>query len=261
MRRVFDFKLDGIKVEGNNSYPKKALLWICPPGTTFTKEDCKYLMDEYFNLCKDVGTILEAIVPSFDSSTGYHEADHWGKHLDLDDLHQVFNLSYLKPSFGDLATFFKSSRNYLYSYIKHGVALKEFFQTFDINDAKYLLPEDISSIQTFPPQMANEAVDNTANDACDAVVTPTSTPVRTIQASIDVVSYEVKDTVRALDTTGNLPRSIFLYTVYLTPMLLPVPPSSNCHRKNVSMLTKPIESQRNTSSKVSLCILSPLLVF
>ena len=108
MRHVFDLKLDGIKVEGNNSYPKRALLWISPAGVTFTQEDCEYLMGEYFALCKEAGTILADIVPSFDSTTGYHEADHWQKYLDLDDLNQVFNLSYLKPSFGDQATFFKS---------------------------------------------------------------------------------------------------------------------------------------------------------
>jgi hypothetical protein len=144
-------------------------------------------LGEYFALCKEAGTILADIVPSFDSTTGYHEADHWQKYLDLDDLNQVFNLSYLKPSFGDQATFFKSSRNNLYSYIQHGGTSKQFFQTFDINDAKYLLPEDIPTVQTIPPPMANKAVDNTANVACDAVVTPTSTPVRTSQASIDEV--------------------------------------------------------------------------
>jgi hypothetical protein len=97
--------------------------------------------------------------------------------------------------------------------------------------------------------MANKAVDNTANEACDTVVTPTSTPVRTFQASIDVVSYEVKDTVRALAIYHG---QFFLYTVCLTHMLLPVPPSSTCHRKNGSLLTKPMDSQRNKRSKVSL---------
>jgi hypothetical protein len=109
-------------------------------------------LGEYFALCKEAGTILADIVPSFDSTTGYHEADHWQKYLDLDDLNQVFNLSYLKPFFGDQATFFKSSRNNLYSYIQHGGTSKQFFQTFDINDAKYLLPEDIPTVQTIPPQ-------------------------------------------------------------------------------------------------------------
>jgi hypothetical protein len=36
----------------------------------------------------------------------------------------------LKPSFGDQATFFKSSRNNLYSYIQHGGTSKQFFLSY-----------------------------------------------------------------------------------------------------------------------------------
>ena len=97
-----------LKVGWNQGRRQQQLPQKSPAGVTFTQENCEYLMGEYFALCKEAGTILADIVPSFDSTTGYHEADHWQKYLDLDDLNQVFNLSYLKPSFGDQATFFKS---------------------------------------------------------------------------------------------------------------------------------------------------------
>jgi hypothetical protein len=114
-------------------------------------------MGEYFGLCKEAETVVCDIVPSFDSTTGYHVADQWQKHLDLDDLNQFVNLSYLRN---------------IYSYSQRGVASTQFFQTFEINDAKYLLPEEIPSIQTFPPTLADKEIDNTANGAFDAVVTP-----------------------------------------------------------------------------------------
>jgi hypothetical protein len=204
-RRVFDFKIDGLKVEGNNSYPKKALLWICPPGTTFTKEDCKYLMDEYFNLCKDVGTILEEIVPSFDPSTGYHEADHWEKHLSIEDMNHICEWSYLKDAFGTLTSFFKSSRNNLYSYIKPGIASTKFFQTFDINDEKQVLPEDI------------------VNLACDPIVTPTSTPVR--KTLLRLMWSRMSLRARYVLSLPLVFLS-FLNTYKLITMFEPIPPTS-----------------------------------
>jgi len=171
-------------------------------------------MDEYVNLCKDVGTIVEEIIPSFDSSTGYHEADHWEKHLSIDDMNHICEWSYLKDAFGTLTSFFKSSRNNLYSYIKPGIASTKFFQTFDINDEKHVLPEDIVRMQPFPPPMATNVVECSANLACDPIVTPTSTPVRKKNASIHVVSDELKKTVRTFIATDISVFSLYLQVDY-----------------------------------------------
>jgi hypothetical protein len=88
----------------------------------------------------------------------------------------------------------------LYSYIKPGIASTKFFQTFDINDEQLVLPEDI------------------VNLACDPIVTPASTPVRKKNASINVVSDELKNTVRTSIATGISVFSLYLqvdYTSYI----------------------------------------------
>jgi hypothetical protein len=45
----------------------------------------------------------------------------------------------LKDSFAGPKTFSKYSKNNLYSYNEEGAAPKEFFSTFDVKEAKYLL--------------------------------------------------------------------------------------------------------------------------
>ena len=162
-------------------------------------------MDEYFNLCKDVGTILEEIVPSFDPSTGYHEADHWEKHLSIEDMNHICEWSYLKDAFGTLTSFFKSSRNNLYSYIKPGIASTKFFQTFDINDEKQVLPEDI------------------VNLACDPIVTPTSTPVR--KTLLRLMWSRMSLRARYVLSLPLVFLS-FLNTYKLITMFEPIPPTS-----------------------------------
>jgi hypothetical protein len=177
LRTVFDFKIDGIKQEGNKSYPKKALVWICPPGVVFTKDDCVFLMKEYFSLCQRAGTIISKVLPSFDYENGYHVSSHWMKHLSLDDLEQVFQLSHFRDLAVGLTTFFKLSKNNLYSYIQEGAASKEFFERFRINKGKYLLPQDITRVRAFFPELADDDIEtkNVTENQDSFVVSPDST--------------------------------------------------------------------------------------
>lgn len=205
LRHVFDFTIDGVKQEGNKSYCKKALIWIAPQNMVFSKENCIFLMEEYFSLCQQAGTIIETNRPSFNDNTDYHEASHWMKYASVIDLVKIFEISQVSQAFPNLTTFFKSSKNNLYSCIQEGLAKMEFFRMFDLKDCKYLLPEDITRIQTFFP------------DSIDApVVTPVATPNGKEYASTTLSSEEFGNTARTLDYSGTTTVSFFICTFTFT---------------------------------------------
>ena len=193
-----DFKIDGIKQEVNKSYPKKALLWICPHDVVFTKHDCVFLMKEYFSLCQNAGTIMGKVLPSFDNEQGYHVSSNWMKYLTVEDLEKVFQISHLNELAVGLTTFFKLSKNNLYSYIEEGAGTKDFFEKFKINEDKYLLPNDIPRVHAFFPELVNNdvVVTTVKENHSSVVVSPAST---TADTSILSLPGNSTVAVRSLD--------------------------------------------------------------
>jgi hypothetical protein len=81
--------------------------FILERSIRLNKENCIFIMEEYFSLCIKAGTIMQQNRPSFDDNTDYHQESHWMKFTSIDDLMKIFEISPLKLAYPNLTTFFK----------------------------------------------------------------------------------------------------------------------------------------------------------
>ena len=141
--KVFDFYISGIlqKQSKNSKYAKRCLVWICPEDTQdFNNDGIQWIYDTYMQYVTQLSDKNKTIMP-FDVEKDVEVINSWSKYMRLEDFQKIRELSWLSSKYAGLKSFFRYSKNNVYSFWPVGEVPVSYMEKFKLRSV--LAQEDL----------------------------------------------------------------------------------------------------------------------
>jgi hypothetical protein len=184
-------------------YPRKALIWVqYAKNEPLTEEDCKLTYDMWMDYLVKNDYMTEKQKPPLHPVHGYTLAKTWSEYLPVADFELLFEKSHLSEGYTNLKSFFRHSKNNLYSVYPLGKVPVEITNKYNLR--KYLHANDVAVFNAAYPEPVERVIDVDAGaldggvdnkPPADPAVTPFDrlkkkmTP-RSIAAALDSIDSE-----------------------------------------------------------------------
>jgi hypothetical protein len=145
-------------MKNSKGYPRKALIWVQYKHLEpLTEEDCKLQYDLWMHYLVENDYMTENQKPPLNQVDGYKVAKTWSEYLPQADFELLYKKSHLSEAYSNIKSFFRHSKNHLYSVYPVGKAPVEVVKKYNL--CKYLLADDAAVYNVTYPEPEGPVID------------------------------------------------------------------------------------------------------